>query len=117
MMSFVFFLDFMVTIQSLNPRFYRILGCSRSGKRLTECPRRAACPGDIYQSIIRLPITRGICDTKGPNTGHPVRQTPYTNYLNPEGPLPEDKERLVSAIATALTKAESSFRTLFIGNH
>ncbi|CAB5081936.1 radical SAM protein [Olavius algarvensis associated proteobacterium Delta 3] len=40
----------------------------------------------------------------------------YTNYLNLEGHLPKDKERLLSTIATALTREETSFRPFFIGN-
>jgi len=40
----------------------------------------------------------------------------YTNYLNLEGCLPQDKERLLSTIATALRRNESSFRPFFVGN-
>jgi radical SAM superfamily enzyme YgiQ (UPF0313 family) len=39
----------------------------------------------------------------------------YTNYLNLEGNLPEDKERLLAEIEQALGWDESRFRPFFIG--
>ena len=39
----------------------------------------------------------------------------YTNYINLDGRLPEDKERLVSDIDHALALDESQFRPFFIG--
>jgi hypothetical protein len=39
----------------------------------------------------------------------------YTNYLNLEGKLPEDKDRLLKAINQALTWDASRFRPNFIG--
>lgn len=39
----------------------------------------------------------------------------YTNYLNLQGRLPEDKPRLLAAIDRALTRDESTFRPFFIG--
>ncbi len=40
----------------------------------------------------------------------------YTNYINIEGKLPEDKSVLLEKIKTALEYDESSFRPFFIGN-
>jgi radical SAM superfamily enzyme YgiQ (UPF0313 family) len=39
----------------------------------------------------------------------------YTNYINLEGRLPEDRERLLSEIETALMRDEDQFRPLLIG--
>ncbi len=39
----------------------------------------------------------------------------YTNYINLEGKLPEEKERLLRKIDAALKADESSFRSFFIG--
>jgi len=39
----------------------------------------------------------------------------YTNYLNLEGRMPDDKERLLSSIDQALAWDESRFRPFFIG--
>ena len=39
----------------------------------------------------------------------------YTNYLNLEGKLPEEKKRLLGKIDAALKTAEDSFRPFFIG--
>jgi radical SAM superfamily enzyme YgiQ (UPF0313 family) len=39
----------------------------------------------------------------------------YTNYLNLEGRMPDDKERLLSLIDEALAWDESRFRSFFIG--
>ncbi len=41
----------------------------------------------------------------------------YTNYLNLEGRLPADKDRLLATIDAALTWDESCFRSFFIGTH
>jgi hypothetical protein len=40
----------------------------------------------------------------------------YTNYLNLEGRLPDDRERLVTKIHAALERDPSTFRPFFIGN-
>ena len=39
----------------------------------------------------------------------------YTNYINLEGRLPDDKERLLEEINTAKKRPESTFRPFFIG--
>jgi radical SAM superfamily enzyme YgiQ (UPF0313 family) len=39
----------------------------------------------------------------------------YTNYINLEGELPGDKERLLSQIDQALCRDENQFRPLFVG--
>ncbi len=39
----------------------------------------------------------------------------YTNYINVEGRLPEDKNAIISEIDLALTRDESQFRAFFIG--
>jgi radical SAM superfamily enzyme YgiQ (UPF0313 family) len=39
----------------------------------------------------------------------------YTNYLNLEGKMPDDKDRLLSSIDEALAWDESRFRSFFIG--
>ncbi|MCP4688833.1 MAG: radical SAM protein [Desulfobacterales bacterium] len=39
----------------------------------------------------------------------------YTNYINLEGRLPEDKERLLQQIESARSREESAFRPFFIG--
>ena len=39
----------------------------------------------------------------------------YTNYINLEGRLPEEKVRLLEKIETALKKDEKSFRPFFVG--
>jgi hypothetical protein len=39
----------------------------------------------------------------------------YTNYLNLEGRMPDDKDRLLSSIDEALAWDESRFRPFFIG--
>ncbi len=40
----------------------------------------------------------------------------YTNYINLEGRLPDEKERLLNEIEMSLKKDEKSFRDFFIGN-
>jgi len=40
----------------------------------------------------------------------------YTNYINVEGRLPDEKERLLNEIEMSLEKDEKSFRAFFIGN-
>lgn len=40
----------------------------------------------------------------------------YTNYINIEGRLPEEKTRLLDEIASALKRKESSFRSFFVGD-
>ena len=39
----------------------------------------------------------------------------YTNYINLEGRLPEEKTRLLEKIEAALKKDEQSFRPFFVG--
>ena len=39
----------------------------------------------------------------------------YTNYINIEGRLPEEKSRILDEIRAALEKNERSFRPFFIG--
>jgi len=39
----------------------------------------------------------------------------YTNYINLEGELPKDKERLLSQIGRALSLSEDRFRPFFVG--
>jgi len=39
----------------------------------------------------------------------------YTNYINLEGRLPQDKIRILQEIHTALKRDEQSFRPFFIG--
>ncbi len=39
----------------------------------------------------------------------------YTNYLNLSGRLPQDKERLLAQVDQALTRPETDFRPIFIG--
>jgi hypothetical protein len=39
----------------------------------------------------------------------------YTNYINLEGRLPEEKTRLLKEIRTALEKDEKTYRPFFIG--
>ena len=39
----------------------------------------------------------------------------YTNYINIEGRLPEEKERFLEQIDTSLKRDESTFRSFFIG--
>ncbi len=39
----------------------------------------------------------------------------YTNYINLEGRLPEEKQQLLAKIATALKRDENTFRPFFIG--
>ena len=40
----------------------------------------------------------------------------YTNYINLEGRLPDDREPLIKAINTALKRDEDSFRPFYIGD-
>jgi radical SAM superfamily enzyme YgiQ (UPF0313 family) len=40
----------------------------------------------------------------------------YTNYVNIEGHLPADRERLIRTLKAALTRDEASFRPFFVGN-
>lgn len=40
----------------------------------------------------------------------------YTNYINLEGRLPEEKERLLKKIQESIQRDEKSFRPFFIGN-
>ncbi|MCP4752013.1 MAG: B12-binding domain-containing radical SAM protein [Proteobacteria bacterium] len=40
----------------------------------------------------------------------------YTNYINVEGRLPEEKNRILEKIETALEKDENCFRAFFIGD-
>ena len=40
----------------------------------------------------------------------------YTNYINIEGRLPEDKDRMIKRVTEALTRDESEFRPFFVGN-
>ena len=39
----------------------------------------------------------------------------YTNYINLEGNLPEEKKRLLGKVDSALKTDEDSFRPFFIG--
>ena len=39
----------------------------------------------------------------------------YTNYLDLQGELPEDRERLLAAIDRALTLPREAFRADFVG--
>ncbi len=39
----------------------------------------------------------------------------YTNYINVEGRLPQDKPRLLTQIDTALQRDERSFRSIYVG--
>ena len=45
-----------------------------------------------------------------------LRSDHYTNYINLEGELPKDKQRLLREIDHALKRDESAFRPFFIGN-
>lgn len=45
-----------------------------------------------------------------------LRSDHYTNYINLEGELPMDKQRLLREIDHALTRHESAFRPFFVGN-
>jgi radical SAM superfamily enzyme YgiQ (UPF0313 family) len=40
----------------------------------------------------------------------------YTNYINLEGRLPDEKERLIKEIQNSIKRDEKSFRPFFIGN-
>ena len=40
----------------------------------------------------------------------------YTNYINLEGRLPEEKTRFLDQIDYALKRDEKSFRKFFVGN-
>jgi radical SAM superfamily enzyme YgiQ (UPF0313 family) len=40
----------------------------------------------------------------------------YTNYVNIQGRLPDDRERLVRTLEAALMRNETSFRPYFVGN-
>jgi len=40
----------------------------------------------------------------------------YTNYINVDGKLPENRKLMLDAIEKALTKPEESFREVYIGN-
>jgi hypothetical protein len=40
----------------------------------------------------------------------------YTNYINLEGRLPDEKARLLKEIEEAMERDEKSFRPFFIGN-
>ena len=39
----------------------------------------------------------------------------YTNYINIEGRLPEDKDRMIERVKNGLTRRESDFRPFFVG--
>ncbi len=39
----------------------------------------------------------------------------YTNYINIEGRLPEDKDRMIKRVKEALARDESDFRSFFVG--
>jgi radical SAM superfamily enzyme YgiQ (UPF0313 family) len=40
----------------------------------------------------------------------------YTNYVNIEGRMPEDKKRMLRFIHSALERDESTFRSVYVGN-
>jgi len=40
----------------------------------------------------------------------------YTNYIDLEGPLPEDRKRLLATVRNALNRDESDFRPFFVGS-
>ena len=44
-----------------------------------------------------------------------VRSDHYTNYIDVQGRLPEDKEAMLRALDKALRRPESDFRPFFIG--
>jgi radical SAM superfamily enzyme YgiQ (UPF0313 family) len=44
-----------------------------------------------------------------------LRSDHYSNYINLEGRVPEDKERLIKEIDHALQRSESEFRSFFVG--
>ena len=52
---------------------------------------------------------------KGIHTSSYLTSDHYTNYINLEGKLPEEKKRLLGKIDTALKQDEDSFRPFFIG--
>jgi hypothetical protein len=39
----------------------------------------------------------------------------YTNYINLEGRLPEDKPRLLDILAAARNRDETEFRPIYVG--
>ena len=52
---------------------------------------------------------------KGIHTSSYLTSDHYTNYINLEGKLPEEKKRLLGKIDAALKQDEDSFRPFFIG--
>ncbi len=52
---------------------------------------------------------------KGIRVSSYVTSDHYTNYINLEGRLPDEKERLLNQIEISLKKDEKSFRAFFIG--
>jgi radical SAM superfamily enzyme YgiQ (UPF0313 family) len=56
----------------------------------------------------RLLLENLICSTR-------LYSDHYTNYLNLQGRMPDDKERLISSIDEALAWEESRFRPFFVG--
>jgi hypothetical protein len=51
----------------------------------------------------------------GVTTSTQISSDHYTNYVNVQGRLPEDKEAMLQVLDTALLRPESEFRPFFIG--
>jgi hypothetical protein len=44
-----------------------------------------------------------------------LRSDHYTNYINLQGRMPRDRQRLLAVLDEALARDEASFRPVFIG--
>jgi hypothetical protein len=63
-----------------------------------------------HQALLELKtlITNIECETR-------LTSDHYTNYINAEGVLPRDRDRLLKLVDRALSWDENSFRPVYVG--
>jgi radical SAM superfamily enzyme YgiQ (UPF0313 family) len=76
---------------------------------------------DVQSGAFRMLGPRGVLKEtlsliKNIRASSYVTSDHYTNYINLEGRLPDEKTRLIKEIEEAMERDEKSFRPIFIGN-
>ncbi len=75
---------------------------------------------DIEAGRFEMPGPHGVLEEtlrllEALDTNSNLASDHYTNYINIEGRLPDDKNRMISRVKDALTRDESDFRPFFVG--
>ena len=75
---------------------------------------------DVKSGLFQMLGPHGVLDEtaallKGIKVSSYLASDHYSNYINIEGTLPQDKERLLASIRKARLREESDFRPVFIG--